>query len=229
MAPVAAATLPSPLFADIAQHDIDAILQCARMMRCPAGRTLFRQGDPARRCFMVIEGRLKLSQLHEQGKEALIRYVGPGETTAALALFKDRTYPLTARAVADTRTAAWDKAALEHLLDRHPRLARNLLRMALDRLEEIQTRYLELRTEQVERRIARALLRIMQHAGRHTTGGVTIDLPLSRQELADYSGTTLYTASRTLSGWEKKGWIRSGRERIVIADPHALVLFSETP
>lgn len=229
MAPVAAATLPSPLFADIAQHDIDAILQCARKIPCPAGRTLFRQGDPARRCFMVIEGRLKLSQLHEQGKEAIIRYVGPGETTAALALFKNRNYPLTARAVSDTRTAAWDKAALDHLLDRHPCLARNLLRMALDRLEEIQTRYLELRTEQVERRIARALLRIMQHAGRRTTGGVTIDLPLSRQELADYSGTTLYTASRTLSGWEKKGWIRSGRERIVIADPHALVLFSETP
>jgi CRP-like cAMP-binding protein len=122
---------------------------------------------------------------------------------------------------------AWDKATMDHLIANHPPLARNLLRMTLERLEDIQTRYLELRTEMVEQRVARALLRIMQHAGRRTDDGILIDLPLSRQDLADYSGTTLYTVSRTLSAWEKRGWVRSGRERIVVAEPHALVLFSE--
>jgi CRP-like cAMP-binding protein len=51
---------------------------------------------------------------------------------------------------------------------------------------------------------------------------------LSRQNIADYSGTTLYTVSRTLSAWEKNGWVKSGREQIVITNPHALVQFAET-
>ncbi len=67
----------------------------------------------------------------------------------------------------------------------------------------------------------------MRQAGLETQNGILIDIPLSRQNIADYSGTTLYTVSRTLSSWEKKGWIKSGREQIVIIDPHALVKFAE--
>ena len=218
---------PLDLFEGLEDQDKAAILKSGHTVHCRPGQPLFNQGDPAKRCFMVIRGRLKLSKLHEQGKEAIIRYIGPDETTAALAVFKGRRYPVTARAVGDTRVVAWDKGTMDHLIANHPALARNLLRMTLERLEDIQTRYLELRTEMVEQRIARALLRIMQHAGRRSDDGILIDLPLSRQDLADYSGTTLYTVSRTLSAWEKRGWVRSGRERIVVADPHALVLFSE--
>jgi len=61
-----------------------------------------------------------------------------------------------------------------------------------------------------------------------TRSGIQIDIPLSRQNIAHYSGTTLYAVSRTLSAWEKNGWIKSGREQIVVTDPHALVQFSET-
>ncbi|MFP3928299.1 MAG: Crp/Fnr family transcriptional regulator, partial [Desulfobacteraceae bacterium] len=81
--------------------------------------------------------------------------------------------------------------------------------------------------ERVERRIARALLRIMRQSGRKSERGILIDFRLSRQDLADYTGTTLYTVSRTLSIWEKKGWVESGRQRIVVTDPHALVDFAE--
>jgi CRP-like cAMP-binding protein len=99
--------------------------------------------------------------------------------------------------------------------------------MVVERLEDIQSRYLELQTERVEQRVARALLRIMKQSGRKTNE-VLIDFRLSRQDLADYTGTTLYTVNRTLSSWEKKGWVRSGRERVIVADSHALVSFAET-
>jgi CRP-like cAMP-binding protein len=61
-----------------------------------------------------------------------------------------------------------------------------------------------------------------------TRSGIQIDIPVSRQNIAEYSGTTLYTVSRTLSAWEKKGWIKSRREQITITDPHQLVLFAES-
>jgi CRP-like cAMP-binding protein len=102
-----------------------------------------------------------------------------------------------------------------------------MLRAAIDRLDDLQTRFLELFAEQVARRVAHGLLRIMRQVGRKNEEGIVIDLRLSRQELADYSGTTLYTVSRILSSWEKSGWVASARERIVVTDPHSLVVFAE--
>ncbi|MDD5205906.1 MAG: Crp/Fnr family transcriptional regulator [Desulfobacterales bacterium] len=90
------------------------------------------------------------------------------------------------------------------LMASNPRLAINILQAAVERLDDIQNRYLELYAERVEQRIARALLRLMSQSGNKTDEGILIDFPLSRQDLADYTGTTLYTVSRTLSNWEKK-------------------------
>lgn len=205
-----------------------AILASGQSARLEGGQVLFRQDDPARRCYLVRRGRLKLVKLHEQGKEAVFRYIGPGEITAAVAVFKEKAYPLTAVAIGDTEVAGWDRGTIMALLRQHPDLALHLLQVVVERLDEVQTRYLELSAEQVQQRLARALLRIMKHSGRRTAEGILIDFPLSRQELADYTGTTLFTVSRTLSAWEKNGWVASGRERITITDPHALVKFSET-
>lgn len=113
------------------------------------------------------------------------------------------------------------------LMRQYPDLAINMLRIILKRIDDVQYRYLELSTEHVEQRIGRSLLRIMQHAGHKCRDGIRIDFPISHQDLADYTGTTLYTVSRTLSAWEKRGWITSKREQITITDPHALVSVAE--
>ena len=109
----------------------------------------------------------------------------------------------------------------------YPPLAMNMLRCTINRLDDLQNRYLEICAEQVEQRIARTLLRFMKQSGHREEDGIRIDFPLSRQELADYTGTTIFTVSRILSTWEKKGWIKSKREQITVRDPHSLVLFSE--
>jgi CRP-like cAMP-binding protein len=114
------------------------------------------------------------------------------------------------------------------LMRRYPDIAINLMGIILERIDDVQHRYLEVCTEHVDQRIARSLLRLMRRAGSQLPQGIQINLPLSRQNIADYSGTTLYTVSRTLSAWEKNGWIQSGREKIIVTDPHALVKFAET-
>ena len=82
-------------------------------------------------------------------------------------------------------------------------------------------------TERVERRVARALLRLVHDAGRRAEGGVEIAFPVSRQDIAEMTGTTLYTVSRLLSGWEERGIVRSSRQRIVLTKPRALVAIAE--
>jgi len=204
-----------------------AILSRGDRIRSGPGETLFSQGDPARRCYLILKGRLRLTALHEQGKQAVIRYIGPGQLTAAVAVFKEKDYPVTAETIGTAELVAWDRQVIVKLMLAHPQLAVNTLKVVIDRLDDVQTRYLEISAEQVEQRIARALLRIMRHSGRQTDEGILIDFPISRQELADYTGATLYTVSRILSAWSKKGWIKSGREQITVTDPHALVAFAE--
>ncbi|MBP1710233.1 MAG: transcriptional regulator, Crp/Fnr family [Deltaproteobacteria bacterium] len=205
----------------------DEIIKRGTTLDLKAGAVLFHEGDPARRSFLVLKGRLKLGKTHELGKEVLIRYIGPGELAAMITVLEGRDYPVSAETVGETRVVGWDKRTMLEIMAEHPQLSINMIRNSIDRLEDLQSRYLELHAEQVEKRIARSLLRIMKQSGRRSGDEIIIDFPISRQELADYTGTTLYTVSRTMSAWEKKGWVKSKRTRIVIADPHALVLFSE--
>jgi CRP-like cAMP-binding protein len=209
------------------EKQVEEIVRQGKLQELRSGTALFRQGDPATRSFLVLTGRLKLGKLHELGKEALIRYIGPGELAAMITVLEGREYPVSAEAVGPTQVVGWDKRTMLDFIAAYPPVALNMIRDSLDRLEELQNRYLELYAEQVERRIARSLLRIMKQSGKRSGDEILIDFPISRQELADYTGTTLYTVSRTMSAWEKKGWVKSKRERIIIANPHALVLFSE--
>jgi len=218
----------SDLFAGIEKGKQSAIFGMGQRKVHETGAILFHEGDPAVACHLVLKGRLKLSKLHEDGKEVIIRYINAGQLAAAIAVFEGRNYPVTAQVVDRVEVVEWDRDTMMKLLTSYPQLAVNMLHMVIGRLEELQNRHLEFHAERAEQRIARALLRIMKQSGRKTDEGILIDFRLSRQDLADYTGTTLYTVSRTLSHWDKKGWITSGRERIVVIDPHALMLFAET-
>src|SRR5262249_30771109 len=133
-----------------------------------------------------------------------------------------KAYPATCTAVEDSVTLVWPAAAWPQLVARHPELARNTMQTVGGRLQEAHTRIVEMSTEQVERRIAHALLRLAQEGRRGIDQGVQIDFPISRQDVAEMTGTTLHTVSRTLSAWEQQGLIESGRQRIVILNPHKL-------
>jgi len=215
------------VFSGLGEKEVSCIFGLGRRNFYGPGAVLFREGDPAVTCYLVLAGRLKLTKLHEEGKELLLRYISAGQLAAAIALFAGKNYPVTAQVVDRAEIISWDHETMMKLLMAHPRLAVNMLRAVIDRMEELQSRHLELHAERAEQRIARAILRIMHQSGRKTDEGILIDFRLSRRDLADYTGTTLYTVSRTLSSWEKQGWIASGRERIVVIDPHALMLFAE--
>ncbi|MDO9109161.1 MAG: Crp/Fnr family transcriptional regulator [Desulfatirhabdiaceae bacterium] len=177
----------SDFLSGITEPQASDILNRGNLVRLKSGEILFHQGDPAYKSFLVLNGRIKLIKLHEEGKEAILRYIGPEETTAILSVFKGKEYPATAETVGTTEAVGWDKQTMVQLMLEYPPLAVNMLRCAIDRLDELQNRYLEICTEQVEQRVARALLRIMKQSGRRTEDGIRIDFPLSRQELADYN------------------------------------------
>ena len=116
---------------------------------------------------------------------------------------------------------------MDRLLRQHAQLAINLIDLLSERLHDMQARYEELATEQVEQRLARTLLRLVKRTGRRVEQGVLVDVRLSRQELADMTGTSMFTVSRILKRWEKAGVIKSQRHRILVHHPHGLVSIAE--
>jgi CRP-like cAMP-binding protein len=217
----------SSLMAGLPRETVLSVLSRASEKRCPDSAVVFREGEPAVAFFLVLEGRLKLTQTGADGHEVVIHFVGPGEATAALAVFSGALYPVTASAVGLTCLLVWSHEVMRGLLLDQPLLALNALKLMSDRMREMQERFRELATERVGRRLARSLLRLARQTGRRTPEGVLIDQPITREELAQMTGTTMFTVSRILSAWETRGLVVSGRERVVIRDPHGLVSIAE--
>ena len=80
---------------------------------------------------------------------------------------------------------------------------------------------------EVERRVAHAVVRLAGQAGRKEAAGIRIDFPISKQDLAEMTGTTLHTVSRILTAWEKAGLVEGGRQRLLVKEPHRLLLIGD--
>jgi len=216
-----------PLFAGLDSAALDAVLAEARAARYAKNTAVFEQGQDATSFFVLLHGHLRATKTTPAGDQIVVRYVSPGESFGVAMAIGLSRYPATATAVDDSVVLAWPSAAWPRLVAQHPQLATNTLAMVGGRLQETHTRVAEMSTEQVERRIAHALLRLAKQAGRKVESGVKIDFPISRQDIAEMTGTTLHTVSRTLSAWEQQGLVESARQSIVLRDPHRLFVLAE--
>ncbi len=211
-----------PLFAGLSSADIDAILLQARPARFSNSAHVFDQGAPAEAFFLLLHGHVQAVKTTPDGQQIVMRYIAPGEMFGVAMAIGTSTYPATAIAVDESVALSWPATAWPQLVAQFPSLATHALQTIGKRLQDAHTRIVEAATEDVERRLAHALLRLARQAGRKTEDGVEIDFPIGRQDLAEMTGTTLHTVSRTLSAWEQRGLVTGGRRRIVIRDPHAL-------
>lgn len=215
------------LFAGLPDSELEELAAAAGLRRAAAGSFFFMQGDPASQILLLTEGRVRVYQLTADGQQVVHRLIGPWTLFGALALAQAETYPVNAEALEDSQAAAWSKETMMGFVLRWPRLALNAMQIMAAHVQSYQEHFRELATERVEQRLARALVRLAAQSGRKTEQGVLIDLPLSRQDLAEMTGTTLYTASRVLSRWEDEGLVILGRERVTIRYPHGLVSIAE--
>jgi len=216
-----------PLFQGVSQSDITRLIQAAHRKHLSAGEFFFLQGDPAERMYVLLQGRVKLTLTGPDGQQALIRVITPVTLFALVAMTMEQDYLVTAQAAEDSQALYWTRRELmEHVL-RVPQMAMNAMRIMAEQLHEIQERFRQVTSERVEQRLAYMLMRLAAQSGKKVEQGILIDLKLSRQDLAEMSGTTLYTASRILSRWEKQELVITGRERIIIRNPHGLARLVE--
>lgn len=173
--------------------------------------------------YVLTQGQVKLTQLSVDGQQVIMRMLAPGQMFAGIAILSPKKgYPVGAEAMSDSAALAWEGKDLRAIADLYPALSLGIMDIMRGYIEEMQSRYRELSTERVEQRVARALLRLTMQTGKKLPAG-GIELSISRQDLAQMSGTTIFTISRIISKWEQGGLIETGRERVVIRQPHRLV------
>jgi len=221
--------MESLIFNGLSDAQRTEVVAAARAKQLKTHEILADQGAPARTFYVVEVGYLKLSQLSADGREVIARIAGPGQAFGGIVLLGHPHYPVSATAMQPTRVLGWPQAVLTALVEKYPslrtRIVEEITRHMTDALERVQ----ELSTERVSQRLARTLLRLAASGGRAEGAAIDIVHPITRQELADLIGATLFTVSRHLAAWEERGLVQSARGRIRILQPAQLQALTTAP
>jgi CRP/FNR family transcriptional regulator, nitrogen oxide reductase regulator len=217
-----AVLLRSRIFDGLTDAEREQWLAQGESLTLKRGHLLARQGDPAKLFCLVETGSLKLLQLTAEGAEVIVRFVAPGDPFGGVVALGDAPYPVSAVVVQPSVLRAWTRAEVADLLGKYPQVRVNIMREMATHMTDALTRVRELTTARVDQRIAQTLLRLSRQCGRAEAGGVLITQPLTRQELADLAGTTLYTVSRTLTKWESQGLVESRKRLLLIRSKEQL-------
>ncbi len=210
----------STLFSGIPEHGYAQISTAARAKEFSRGEMLYFEGDPVRRVLLLTSGFVKINKFGQSGAEVILKLGVPGDVIGAVDLFSTGRHCATAQAFRQCRALVWDAVAFKDLVERFPVLHQNMVRVLGEYLLELEERFREVATERVGSRVAGQLLRLLEKIGRQVNGDVEVGL--SREELAQMTGTTLFTVSRLLSAWEARGIVKPRREAVAICDVQSL-------
>mgnify|MGYP001194494897 FL=1 len=216
-----------PGFAGLSGEALDHILSSARSARFPKESEVFSQDGEATSFFLLLSGHIRVVRTTPGGDQVIARYINEGELFGIAVAMGRTTYPASAVAAVDCVVLTWPNSAWPELQSRVPAFGAAAYQTIGTRLQETQSRVMEMSTQQVEQRIASAVLRLVSQSGRKTVEGIEIDFPITRQDIAEMTGTTLHTVSRLLSAWEDEGIVKSGRQKVTVTDPHTLMLVAE--
>jgi CRP-like cAMP-binding protein len=215
----------SPLFHGLSKEAYEDLAISARAKTINRDDYLFMQGEPARELMLIRSGSIKITQVASNGNEVLLWMYGAGTVVGEVSELASPSHSCSVRAMEPTSALVWERGSFQRSMARHPQIGSNQNLILASRLNELEERFREVATEQVSTRIALALLRLLKHTGRKVLGGVEVSL--TREELAQMTGTTLFTTSRVLSQWSKKGFVSPLREGVLVRDPHRLEMAGE--
>ena len=215
---------PLPPFSHLERSQIRTILDQASSERRDEGVSVFTEGDVADRFFLLLDGTIRVVKITPDGDQVTSLHIPSGQLFGIAQALGRTTYPATAVSASEVLTLSWPTSLWQTFVVDYPGFATETYKTVGARVSEMNTRIVEMSTQHVEQRVARALLRLVNQSGRNTPEGIEISFPITRQDVSEMTGTTLHTVSRLLSAWEKDGLVASRRKKIIICDPHSLVV-----
>jgi CRP-like cAMP-binding protein len=210
-----------PFFKDISDSDLFEISQKFFENEFRKGEYLFWEGDPSSRLYVVKQGKVKITKHSSAGKEMVLDIVSAGELCGGGAIFS-QTQVASAQAIEDVLTYSLSKKDFLLLLERHKKLAIQIIMYLGEKLMKAHEMMISLVSSKVDRRIAALLIGLSEKHGSLVSQGIRINLRLTRQDIADIVGTTVETAIRVMSRFKKQGMLFTDSRHIIITDKEKL-------
>jgi CRP-like cAMP-binding protein len=207
-----------PFFANLSSAEIGAINEQFREYGFQPGESIYFSGETATHLHVVAAGQVKLLRHSVSGQDVLLDILKPGDYFGSLATLAGEAYPDTAQAQTAVCVLSISSGDFRASLQQYPRVALAVMSRTARRLQETQEMVRRLSVNSAEQRLAAVLLKLADKLGEATDEGILIQMPLSRDDLAQMSGTTAETASRIVSQFQKEGLVHSGRQWLAITD-----------
>jgi len=214
-----------PLFRALSEEEWEAIAPLLHGHCYPKDSYIFFQGDPPDALYILWIGRVKLVRHTDHGRDVVMEVLGPGQLLGEMAVLDGRPYSTTAQTLEEVAVVAIPRNDFFSILERYPKVSMGVISELSRRLRLSSELVRSLAVDRVEQRIARTIVRLADLAATPYPGqenAILIDLPLTRQDIAEMTGTTVETAIRVMSRFRKRGMISSVRGRILITDHNAL-------
>jgi CRP/FNR family transcriptional regulator len=212
----------NPLYRRLSEEDRRRLSDVSLVRTYPKGETIFSEGDPSDFLYTIANGRVKVVKMLPAGKEVILEILGAGDPLGAVAAYESRPYPASAVTLEETTCILVKRGAFFALLESCPSLVRGLLVGLSFRLIELTRRIAEVTGSRVEARFAHLFLKLAERVGRPEASGIFIPMSLSRQDLADLTGTTIETCIRLMSRWGKEGIVSTEKDGFRVLDRTAL-------
>ncbi len=218
----AAVLRANPVFAQLPAKELDALARVGRIEPVRPRDYVFMEGDPAAWLCVVTSGRVKIVRHSRGGKDVVLEMLGSGEIFGGVAVIERRPYPASAQATEPSAVLKLPAEAVIAVAERHPSLIKEMALMIGRRLRAAHDAVTSLAVDPVEARLAAALVRLAEREGTRGRGGLTLPFHLTRQSLADMTGTTVETAIRVVSRWIKDGVVADDGGHLVLRDVEQL-------
>jgi CRP-like cAMP-binding protein len=208
------------LFLDISPQDCSQIVGNARERLFSRGQVIYLEGDDVRQVVLLTSGCVKIVHCSQDGSAVILRLCGPGELVGTLRPSIQARYRFTPQALTPSSALVWDSAVFESLSKRFPSLRLNVAYILYKQLEDMEDRFREISTESVVPRLGHQILRLVEQVGVRSSSSVEINI--TREELAQMIGASLFTVSRLLSEWDRQGIVTTRRRGLSIGNLKAL-------
>lgn len=211
-----------PFLRQLARGDADALLERVRRRRIPRHEPVLRAGSAGSDLGLLLDGRVKLVAFGADRREVVLAIRGPGELLGDMAALGGQRRTATAVALEDVEVGFLHADEFRAYLTEHPGAALILIRMLVQRLSEATREVVDLATQDSVGRVAKRLLELAGDHGVAVEGGTRIDLSLTQDELASWTGATRETVSRALKLMRRLGWIATDHRSITVLDAAAM-------
>jgi CRP/FNR family transcriptional regulator, cyclic AMP receptor protein len=210
------------LFQGVEPCAVSVLTKQLQRVDFPRGHTLFVEGQPGDRLYIIVSGKVKIGRRSPGGRENLLTIMGPSDMFGELSVLDPGPRTSSATAITDLCAVSIDREALRAWMVERPEITERLLRVLARRLRRTNDNVADLIFTDVPGRVANQLLQLAQRFGTQEDGALRVTHDLTQEEIAQLVGASRETVNKALADFADRGWITLEGKSVLISDSERL-------